>query len=203
MMMNLRYISWPFNVIFLAFVFAGCFQSDYTKLVREETDKNVRYDSILLGLQFRHTKNEFYGRCFDLNKAHLISQGPNNSSVEYLFTDSLFHQPPAKIRLLFYPTFDNDDRIKEMLLEFSYAAWAPWNTQYQSDALQPKVKQLLLHWYSGNGFVTATTQNGNLPVKLDGNRRVLVYRKDAQTILVKVQDIFHPDFEHSKTSSIF
>ena len=176
---------------------SGCFQSDYTRLVKSELAKNTRQDSLLLGLYFGDTRNTYFGKCFDLNKQKLIVPGPGNSSVQYRFTDSLFHKTPTDVRLLFRPTFDKNDKISEMVMEFSYPAWAPWNRQFQSDSLEQKVLKVLMRWYKGNEFVEAHINDGELPVKVDGNRRMMVYIKDPESVIVKIQDIMHPDFMHS------
>jgi hypothetical protein len=181
----------------MVFGLIGCFQSDYSKMVRSEIEKGVREDSLLLSINFGDTRNEFYGKCFDLNKKRLVTQGPANTSVQYLFDDSIVHKNPTQLRLLFFPEYDDKDRIAEMNMEFSYPGWAPWNKALQSDSLKIKTMQLLMHWYKGNEFVTANVNDAPMSVKVDGNRRVLVYIKDAQSVSVKVQDIFHPKYKHS------
>jgi hypothetical protein len=179
-------------------VFA-CVQSDYTKLVKQELASGIRKDSLLFGIRFGDTRNDFFGKCFDLNKQRLVTQGPNSSSVQYMFSDSLYHKRPTEIRMLFYPSFDSKDVINEMIMEFNYSGWAPWNRPLQSDSLKVKTMELLMKWYGGNNFITANVDKSSFPVKLDGNRRILVEIKDVQSVVVKVQDILHPQFMHSIT----
>lgn len=178
-------------------ILSGCWQSDYTKLVKRELKKGVRQDSLVLGIYFGKTRDEFYGKCFDLNRDSLVTEGPNGATVQYLFTDSTVHDQPVPMRLLFIPQFDENDIINEMNFEFSYVAWAPWNDQFHSDKLILKVQQLLMEWYKGNAFVMAEINGQETPVKVDGNRRMIVYIKDAQNVVVKVQDILHPKYRHS------
>ena len=197
MTMIWRCLLFPIKVIVLSVVLTGCFQSDYTKLVKSELAKGVRQDSLLFGIRFGDSRNDFYGKCFDLNKQRLVTQGPGNNSVQYIFTDSLVHDKPTEMRLLFFPNYDESQKIVEMNIELSYPAWAPWNKAYQSDGLKVKAMELLMLWYKGNEFVMADVNNSNMPVKLDGNRRLLIYNKDAQSVVVKAQDIMHPKFKHS------
>jgi hypothetical protein len=56
--------------------------------------------------------------------------------------------------------------------------------------------KLLMKWYKGNEFITAKVGEEEVPVKLDGNRRILVIIRNEQHVLVKVQDILHPSFKH-------
>lgn len=181
----------------LFILLGGCLQSDYTRMVKAELKRGVRYDSLLLGIKMGDTRNEFFGRCFDLNKQQLISQGPGNSTVKYIFTDSLLHNEPTELMLLFYPTFDDSEIIIGMDMEFSYTSWAPWNANYQSDSLEVKLKDLLKMWYPGNDFVMANINGIEVPVKVDGNRRILMSKKDTQNVVVSIQDILHPRFMHS------
>jgi hypothetical protein len=175
----------------------SCNQSDYTKLVKSELSRDVRLDSLILGINFGDSRDEFYGKCFDLNKQQLVTQGPSGATVQYLFTDSVVHSRPTPLRLLFIPAFDGDDKIKEMNLEFSYIAWSPWGEEYQSAKLLGEVQKILMIWYKGNPFIAVNVDGKEFPVKVDGNRRLAVYIKDDQNVVVKIHDILHPAYKHS------
>lgn len=198
-MINWRSIKYFPAIVICSTACLGCFQSDYTRLVKSELSKGERKDSVLLGISLGETRNVFYGKCFDLNKLKLITPGDGGTFVKYMFTDSLFHDKPTEVRLLFYPTFDQKDVIAEVKMDFSYLGWAPWNRQLQSDSLQEKVIKILMHWYGGNDFVKAHVDGAEMPVKVDGNRRMIVGVKDSQSVEVKVQDLLHPYFMHSIT----
>ncbi|MCE7864691.1 MAG: hypothetical protein DYG99_14210 [Bacteroidetes bacterium CHB5] len=185
------------SLFVLLVVLVSCTQSDYTRLVKQELNRGVRVDSLIFGINFGDTRDEFYGKCFDLNKQQLIDQGPRAATVQYLFTDSLVHEKPTPMRLLFIPAFDEKDKIKEMNLEFSYVGWSPWAEEYQSSKLIEKVPEILMNWYKGNPFVIARVDDKDVPVKLDGNRRFLIYVKDEQNVVVKIHDILHPAYKHS------
>ncbi len=197
MMTIWKFIKYPASLFFIGAAFSGCIRSDYTKLVKAELAKGIRKDSILLGIKFGDTRQDFFGRCFDLNKQKLVTQGPSGFKVQYLSNDSLVNKNSNKIRLLFSPFFDTNEKIAEMDLEFSYLGWAPWNKHLQSDSLKHNVMKMLMIWYKGNEFIEAKVGDENIPVKLDGNRRILVHITDAQSVTVRVQDILHPKFIHS------
>ncbi len=188
-------VGHQFGIFLLSVAFFGCVQSDYTKLVKSELAKGIRNDSILLGIRFGITQKEFYAKCLELNQQHLATQGLG-FSIQYLITDSVVHRKPTSIRLLFSPGFDEQEILTDMDLKFSYLGWAPWNRNLQSDSLETKVIVLLTRWYGGNKFITAHVGKNDVPVKLDGNRRLLVYIEDAQTVIVQVQDILHPKYKH-------
>ncbi|MDZ7649951.1 MAG: hypothetical protein U5K54_24030 [Cytophagales bacterium] len=187
-------------MLVLGITLSGCFQSDYTRLVKSELAKGVRYDSLLLGIRFGDSRDDFYGKCFDLNKQQLVREGPGNTAVQYMFTDSTVHAKPTEIRLLFMPKYDEKNIITEMNMEFSYRGWTPWVPELQSDTLKVKTMEILMEWYKGNEFVIAHVQDTEQFVKLDGNRRVVIYKLDPERVVVKVQDILHPSVQHSITT---
>jgi hypothetical protein len=197
-MMKLKYIRLSIKIALAAVIWSGC-QSDYTKMVKEELGKGVRQDSILFGINFGDSRQDFYGRCFDLNKQQLVMQGPGNNSVQYTFRDSIVHKEPQEIRMLFFPNFDDNDRIAEMQMEFSYVGSAIYDKSLEADSLNLRLQDLLVAWYKGNEFVNAHLDEKDLPVKVDGNRRIILYNTDMHSVTVRVQDLLHPAFQHSIT----
>lgn len=177
----------------LCLFFGRCVQSEYTKMVKSELAKGVRQDSILLGMQFGDSQKTFRDKCFALNKKHLTMEGPG-FYVQYYILDSTLHEKPTRIQLLFKPAFDEKKVLTDMSMKFSYSSWAPWHRQFQSDSLKVKVIRLLEQWYKGNKFVVAHVGKNDIPVKVDGNRLILVYEEEPQTVIVKVEDILHPKY---------
>lgn len=165
-------------------------------MVKAELAKGIRKDSVLLGIYLGESRNDFYGKCFDLNKQQIATEGAGYS-IQYLFTDSLVHKNPTPIKLLFVPAFDDKNVITNIDLNFSYQGWSPWNEHLFADTLKTKMMDLLMHWYGGNEFVIANVDGKEIPAKVDGNRRILVYVRDEQSVVVRVQDILHPKFRHS------
>jgi hypothetical protein len=190
----LKYIKYPINAAVIGILFMCC-ESDYTKMVKSELAKGVRKDSIMLGIRLGENRNDFYGQCYDLNRQQLVTAGDENS-VQYLFTDSLVHKEPTKLKVLFVPAFDSKQVLTNLDLKITYPGWAPWNRSLQADSLENKLKKLFVAWYGGNEFVIAKIGEEQIPVKVDGNRRIVLYRKEPQTVLVKFQDILHPKFKH-------
>lgn len=196
--MTFRFLKYSISCLLLVTFLLAC-ESEYSKRVKKELARNIRQDSVLLGINLGDTREDFYGRCFDLNKDSIVSQGPNGNSVQYYFTDSLVHEPPQKIRLLFAPNFDASDHIAELQVELTYAGWAPWNKNLQSDSLKVRTVKLLERWYGGNSFMMVNMDDREVPVKVDGNRRIIVDATDAQNVRVRFQDLLNPAFQHSIT----
>jgi hypothetical protein len=175
-------------------VLVGC-QSDYTRTVKEELAKGVRQDSLLLGVKFGDDREDFYGRCYDLNRAKIIDQGVG-FSAKYIINDSMTQTPPRDIALLFYPKFDSSNIINGLDMEFRYPGWNSGIRNTQSDSLMTHVQKILLKWYKGNDFVIAKIDGKDTPVKVDGNRRMMMKIEDEQRVLVHIRDLLHPMYRH-------
>ncbi len=181
-------------VLFLAvftMVFSGCYDSEYDRLVQDELSKGQRFDSLFLGINFNMGRKEFYTHAWDLNKEGLIRQGPTNLSVQYVLK-------PGELKyqgvMNFYPKFDDDNKIYEMPAVFHYEAWAPWNEAMQVEHLLLDVKDMLERWYDGNKFIYYENKDKSVQVwvKVDGNRRIRLYREDISKVKIDIRDLLHP-----------
>jgi hypothetical protein len=165
----------------------GCKQSEYDRMEAYELARNVRYDSLFLGLELGMSRKDFFTSCWEMNKQGLIIQGPGNLSVEYVLdTPSI----KSKAFMRFYPDFTNDDKIYRMPVEFIYEAWAPWNQSLSPDSLMVDVKNLFEQWYGGPFLLVEKPEiNLKLWAKVDGNRRIRIYVKDVSTVKVDFLDL--------------
>ena len=73
---------------------------------------------------------------------------------------------------------------------FDYSGWSPWNEKYSSDSLMPVIIDTLEAWYPGNKFFDVQLENEvDISVKIDGNRRIAVRRKDDRFVQAKITDL--------------
>ena len=88
----------------------------------------------------------------------------------------------------FYPRF-NDGKICEMPVRFMYTAWAPWNKKLSAENLQSDV----LEWYKklyGGGFIEVQhPKRGKAFVKVDGNRRITIFKEDDRHVWAVFTDM--------------
>ncbi|REE01564.1 hypothetical protein [Marinoscillum furvescens] len=192
-MKHLRLLSWSSCLMWML-VLASCHTSAYEQTVRAELNSGIRYDSLFLGFRFGETRKTFFDKGWKLNKQGLVMQGPENKNVQYRISAADSTQFP--IRFLFYPHFDGNDKIKEMRVAFDYEGWSPWSARFGSDSLLVAVKDTLMNWYGGNPFVLVEPKNeGDKPLwaKVDGNRRVVIYKKNERVVAGKISDLLHDD----------
>jgi hypothetical protein len=98
-------------------------------------------------------------------------------TVEYQLKDELKY--PGTMD--FYPEF-LEGKISEMPVQFLYNGWAPWNKSLSADSLQAEV----LKWYEkqyGGGFIEVEhPKRGIAYVKIDGNRRISIFKGDEMHV---------------------
>ena len=158
-------------------------KSEYEKRVEQELASGERYDSLFLGINFGMTSEEFYKHCWELNKEGLLVEGNQNTTVQYNIDD--FKQPAE---FNFYPDF-YEDKIFQMPTTFSYKAYAPWNKALSADSLQVEVLALMQKWYGEDFIKVESKDRGIAYVRVDGNRRITIYKADETDIHVLYTDI--------------
>lgn len=172
------------SIFLCAVLFSSCRSHEYYDKLDAELASGARYDSLFLDINFGMTQKEFYAHCWELNKQRQVSNGSNNSSVLYKLDDELSH--PADMN--FYPEF-YEGKIVKMPVVISYNAWAPWNEELNADHLVKDVLVLFKKWY-GDDFMTISAENrGTAYVKIDGNRRISIYKKNESQVEVLFTDL--------------
>lgn len=177
--------------LFCLCIFFAC-KSDYTKYVERELDKGVNNDSLIFDMKIGQTQKEFFEMCWNLNKQKLVDQGTGAKSVKYLepIIDSL-NPGIYRKEMLFFGIFDEQKIMQGMDISFNYVSWAPWNKQLQSDSLLLDVKKKILREYPGNDFMEIDIKELKIKAyaKIDGNRQILLYRKNDKDVVVKIENL--------------
>jgi len=172
-------------LIVSAFVVLGCSpKSKYERRLKHELATGRRYDSLFLDLYLGMPEKEFYMHCWTLNQKGLIRQGSNNTTVEYQMRNELKY--PGMMN--FYPSFV-DSKIAEMPVKFTYAGWAPWNRKLSSDSLQTDVMQWFEKKYGDRFMRVDHPKRGSAYIKLDGNRRISVFRENEMNVWAVYSDM--------------
>lgn len=160
--------------------------AEYQEQLELGLSSGDRYDSLFLTLHLGMTDKDFYTRCWELNSQGLIMQGPGNLSVEYDLENNELKYP-AYMR--FYPQF-HDSEIYNMPVEITYQSAMPTDKSRSAEMLIQDVKQLMERWY-GDGFIYLEDDDSNrrVYVKVDGNRRIRIFKKDLVTVAVELTDM--------------
>ena len=182
------FLPLSFCVLPFAFCFSGCQDSEYAQMVKREQARNIRMDSIFLGLKFGDSKKDFFDKCRKLNLEGITEDGSNAGlnvqvlrKIDSTLTD-------AKVNMYFYPNFNEKYQIIEMPVHYSYNSYFPYVERYHSKVLMPQVLKLLEHDY-GKFIPVFKPGKDTIYVHIDANRRITVNKKDDQFVLAKFTDL--------------
>jgi len=183
MMINRFYLRFVLSCTMLSGLIS-C-QSEYQKIEQEELSSGEINNELFLDLELGMVRKDFFETCWEWNKKGVLSNGPTELSVEYNVT--LPSGKDAKMR--FYPKFE-DDKIYLMPVEFTYEGWAPWNEELSVENLRKDVVAQFEKWY-GPGFFDVSNEDRSLIafVKIDGNRRVRVFKKSLSVVRAEIADL--------------
>ncbi|MGD0582260.1 MAG: hypothetical protein ABR974_04865 [Bacteroidales bacterium] len=186
--MKIRFF-WILPILISGFIIVGCSsRARYEHRLKHELASGVRHDSLFMGLYLGMPQKDFYLRCWALNKKGLVKQGSANVTVEYVLRGELKY--PGTMN--FYPTFTHDGKVREMPIVFVYSGWAPWNKKLSADNLELDI----LRWYKkvyGGGFIPVRHhEHGTAYVKIDGNRRISIFKAEDPYVWVVFTDLLAP-----------
>jgi hypothetical protein len=160
----------------LVFMGVGCGRGDggYRRFAEAELASGKTENGLVYDIHFGMPRRQFYTYVWGMHQKDSFDDGSNSTAVLY----RLHHQLKQPASMLFYPVFQQDT-IYRMWATFNYDAWAPWNKNLWSDSLMLDVVRWYTVWYPGNDFIKITDpKRGTIYVKVDGNRRIIVGRKD-------------------------
>jgi len=172
-------------ILIAAFAFLlSCNPKDrYDWLVKKELEKGIRVDSLFMGIHLGMTDKDFYTHCWELNKQGLIRQSTSNTAVLYKMSELA-----DPVEMNFYPSF-YEGRIYEMPVKYRYEGWSPWNKHLSSDSLQLEILKLYKTWYGEDFMEVVHPKRGAAFVKVDGNRRITIFKKDEVEVWAIFTDL--------------
>ena len=174
----------------LPFIFCliSCQNTEYEQMLKREQARGIRVDSLFLGLKFGDSKKEFFDKCRKMNLQGITEDGSGvglNVQVLHRVDSTLTDD---NVNMYFYPNFDEKYNIIEMPVYYTYKAYFPYVQRFKSTALMPQVIKLMENQY-GKFLTIAKEGKDTLYVRVDGNRRILISKKDDQFVSVKFTDL--------------
>lgn len=168
----------------LLVLLAAC-RSEYQKMEERELSSGKIKNELFLGLELGMSQNEFYEACWDMNKQGVLTNGPTELSVEHKV-----EMPSGNVSFMrFFPKFE-EKKIYLMPVEYTYEGWAPWNEELDAEHLLKDVVSLYEDWY-GPGFIKVSDrdQTKSAWVKVDGNRRIRIFKKHLSVVRAEFLDL--------------
>jgi len=172
------------SLIILTVLLSACRDGSgrYSDLVKKELASGRTANQLIMDIHFGMTRKEFYDYCWRMHNKGVFEDGSNSTAVLYRLSRPGQLKQAASMN--FYPLFRNDT-IYKMWAQIGYDAWAPWNRNLFADSLMLDVVGFYTRWYPGNSFIKLTDpRRGTIYVKVDGNRRIVVGKKDDSHVNV-------------------
>jgi hypothetical protein len=177
-------------ILFLGLILFTSCKSEYDRLVTKEKESGVMQDSLYLGMKMGMTRQQFFEACAALNKDSLVQQG-KGVNVSYEIPLLVGEDSVKRKDVNFFAIFDKDKIVRGMQFTFSYRAWSLWNKELQSSNLLIDLKDRFEKEYGGNKFIEFELEGfkNKIWVKVDGNRRMIMYPKDGMEVRLKMEDL--------------
>ncbi len=197
MIKNLDFLKLKMNInkvvlLLVFFLFLNCKEkSEYAKVLKKEQESGKIFNDLIFDMKFGQTKDDYFNICYELNKKKIITSGGREFSPEYIMYPKKENKNSKKIKMSFNGIFDKNNIIEGLNLRFNYYTWSPWNKDYNSSYLIEEIKDTLLLWFPGNEFfkLDLKEKENFAYIKIDGNRRIRIYKTDAKDVAVKIEDI--------------
>ncbi|MEY3643437.1 MAG: hypothetical protein RLZZ207_131 [Bacteroidota bacterium] len=180
----------------LSMAFQGCNSPSFNFSSKD----SPKTDSLFLGFNLGMAQKDFFDQCTELNKQQKITQGPGGTtSVEHKIKGTY----GADVSMRFFPTFIKK-QMYEMPVTYTYDSWAPWNKEYSSTVLLPKILESYKATYGGDFKVVNDRYRGKIYYRMDGKRRINLFIKDEQYVQaiftdMEVEERLKAEFEKSQS----
>ena len=183
-------------LLILSLTFQGCNTPGFNF---SEND-GPKSDSLFSGFYLGMPQKDFFDHCTELNKQQKLTQGSGSTtSVEHKISGMY----GGDVSMRFFPTFIKKN-IYEMPVTYTYDSWAPWNKEYSSAALLPKILESYKAIYGGDFKVVNDRYQGKIYYRMDGKRRINLFIKDEQFVQaiftdMEVEKRLKDEFEKSQS----
>jgi hypothetical protein len=181
--------------LILSITFLGCNSPSFNFSGNDST----KADSLFLGLYLGMPQKSFFDHCTELNSQRIITQGPGGTtSVEHKIKGTY----GGDVSMRFYPTFI-EEKIYEMPVTYTYESWAPWNKEFSSVVLFPKILESYKSIYGDDFQIVNHPYQGKVYYRMDGKRRINLFIKDDQFVQaiftdMEVEKRLKDEFEKSQ-----
>jgi len=161
----------------------------YGDIVSHELAKDIRYDSLIYGIHFGMTNEEFANYCTEMNREKIFMPNQNGSAVS-LEIQNGFYSP---VYFEFFPQFGNRRKIEKLGASLQYKDFSYYNKKYAIENLISETIKNFEKAYGGNKFFEMPHQNTLLKyqyIKIDGNRKIVLSPNfDGQKLNVEFEDL--------------
>jgi hypothetical protein len=159
------------------------------EFVTSELAKEGRHDSLIYGIRFGMTNEEFRIFCTDMNRRKLFMPNQSGSAVRLVLQEGF----GAPVHFDFFPNFENSGKINKVKASLNYRDFSYYNKDYAIENLIIEAKNNFENGYGGNKFLEMPHDNKLLKyqyVKIDGNRKIVLSPNfNGQMLNIEFEDL--------------
>lgn len=193
----IKYINFfsLFGVLISLIFFSSCSEKvSFEEYVEREISKGIRHDSLIYGIQFGMTDEEFKVYCFDMNRKKMFMPNQSGTAVRLELTEGF----GAPVHFEFFPVLESNGRITKLTASMNYRDFSYYDKKYAIENLIIEAKNKFVNGYGGNKFFAIPHENKLLKykyVKIDGNRKIVLNPNFDGTLLnIEFEDL-NPEFQ--------
>lgn len=181
----------PVIISMIAVLFFSCNDNkiSYESYVANELASGERNDSLIYGIHFGMTEEEFKSYCTGMNLQKRFMPNPRGTAVRLELRKSF----GAPVVFDFFPKLIPDKPITKLTASMKYRDFSYYDKTYDIGNLVVEAKDYFENGYGGNKFIAIPHENKLLKymyVKVDGNRKILLKPTfDGQELQIEFEDL--------------
>lgn len=184
-----RLFSVIISVIMVMVVSCNDKEISYEEYVAKELASGVRNDSLIYGIHFGMTEEEFKSYCTGMNLQKRFMPNPRGTAVRLEIQQGF----SATVLFDFFPELIPDKPISKIAASMKYRDFSYYDKTYDIGNLVIETKDYFEGGYGGNKFIALPHENKLLEhmyVKIDGNRKILLKPTfDGQELQIEFEDL--------------
>lgn len=178
------------GILLITISFTSCNKKiSYEEYVAIELSKGVRNDSLIYGIHFGMTDEEFKGYCTGMNQKKIFMPNPSGTTVRLEISNG-FGTP---VYLDFFPVLLGNKPISKVNASMKYKDFSYYDERHTIENLVREAIAYFEEGYGGNRFFTIPHENKLLKymyVKIDGNRKMLLKPTfEGQELEIEFEDL--------------
>lgn len=182
--------KWGLLVMLLVFLLISCRQEvTLEDMQSKELARGVRYDSLIYGVHFGMSMEDFANHCAQMNRKKLFMPNTQGNAVRIRFTEG--YQEPVQFE--FFPDQNPTRTLVRLTGALRYESFSYYDKKYAIKNLLKEAIGFFEDGYGGNEFIALPHENVLLEhkfVKIDGNRKIILSPTfDGQVLEVVFEDI--------------
>jgi len=164
-------------------------EMSYETYVAKELASGERNDSLIYGIHFGMTEEEFKSYCTGMNLQKRFMPNPRGSAVRLALQKGF----GAPVVFDFFPVLHSDKAITKVTASMKYRDFSYYDKTYDIGNLVIEAEKYFEDGYGGNKFIAIPHENillKHMYVKIDGNRKILLKPTfEGQELQIEFEDL--------------